>query len=202
MLGGCATTTSHVPASLAAYQTRDFLAVISLTDPPADDQARLLRAMALYNTDRPGEARPLLDILVRHPDPEISGLAHATLGLVEWGDGNAEQAQHHLEVATRELRGLEQTRARRFLAAIAEPGVATTPSARYTVQIGAFSTNTRAQRSARSATDKGWPGPIAVAVDTSSGRTLYAVRVGAFATRAQAQELADRLGGFVRDARD
>ncbi|MEO0511352.1 MAG: SPOR domain-containing protein [Planctomycetota bacterium] len=199
LLAACASRPPREPAYVAAYRTRDFQGVLNLTQSPRDDRARLVRGMALYNTQRIDESESILRPLTSSRDDEVAGLAAATLGLIAWTGGDPDAADDLLTQAATQLRGIEQTRARRFLASLA--GAPASGQPRYTVQIGAFSTNVRAQRSARAATDRGWPGPINVVPESRGSRTLYAVRVGRFTTKERAAELAETIGGFVKDTR-
>ncbi len=164
---------------------------------------RLIAGMSLAAQGNDQEAKTWLQPLMHSSDREIRGRAQATMGLILAKERSHKDAAQHLDNASNALSGPlkgwaahygareyeksgDQLRAGRMRSVANLRGPATTaslPSGDFTVQLGSFSSRSRAQSRVRdtapAAVNAGYEKPR-VEMTMSGSRPLYAVRVGHF----------------------
>lgn len=197
------------------------------------DRANLIAGMSAYRLSDEIEARRRLEPLTRSANDEIAGRASVTLGLMDEDEGRHLAAISRFTSAARELEGDDRARAHLLAAGSLEASMqreeaaaqyaaaleaaqsaslrstirarmtGTAGGSGYTIQVGAFSSEQNAIRSASRLRDRagslGLEMPRVEEMRDASGRVLHAVRVGRFASRQEAERARSRLGeGVVR----
>ncbi len=187
------------------------------------EQARLIEGLSAHAAGDRSEALLRLRPLRASQDPEVSGTAAATVGIIEFERGRYEEAARSLTQAAEKLDGRDATRARAHAAlayerlgrsdeAAAQRRMAMSPrragdawdsrvahrDGSYAIQLGAFSSRARAARlveqSRTMTTERGLGQPRIVLGQGSGGEALYLVQVGEFRDKFQAEVAQDKLG--------
>jgi septal ring-binding cell division protein DamX len=200
-------------ASRAAQQGRGF----------KRDQANLIAGLAAQALDRNAEAEKHLAPLVTNGDPKVAGEASAALGLLCAEEGRHAEAVDLLASAGRTLQGDQAARAFMYagdsyrsmdketeargmwamaqtkVADAAKPSAATpkptSGKTQFTVQVGAFSNFTNAQK--QLSRFRAYGNPRVVEVDRN-GKKLFVVRVGNYDQRQDADRVAKTIGAEAK----
>ena len=204
---------------------KDATAEYSRTSGLRKDQAALMAGLSAHALGHYDEAKQWLEPLTRHADRDISGRAAATLGLIDARQGDNAAAAALLSSAGRKLSGeaaahanfeageayaaLGRVSAARLQYRLAE-ATTTDPALKalitdrlgmdgYTVQVGAFSSRTNADRKANQirprASSLGLGAPRIVERAGAGGQRLYLVQIGSYKTEREATAARTRLGG-------
>lgn len=184
------TTDAALVAGLSAEAMRD------------DTTARLwLQPIARGSGDLAARARAGLALIeLRTGDPLIAARELESVSLQLPGQDGREAARVAADAYERAGRASDAERLRRRSAGMFEPARASEPgyaSGNYTLQVGAYSTRSRAnQRVAEvsSATRSAGLGEPRVEFATRNGQPLYLVQIGRFQTEADAQRAQRSLG--------
>lgn len=179
---------------------------------------RLIAGMSLAAQGNDQEAKTWLQPLMHSNDREIRGRAQATMGLILAKERSHDDAAHHLNNASDDLSGPlkgwaahygaqeyeksgDNLRADRMRSVANLRGPVTdaaSPGGDFTVQLGSFSSRSRAQSRVRdaapAAVSAGYAKPR-VEMTMSGSRPLYAVRVGQFQSPEAAKAASAKFPG-------
>jgi len=204
------------------YEQAYASAVAVARAPGGVDRASLTAGLAAEALRRDDRARAWLTPIARRGSGELAARARAGLALIELRTGDAARAGRELEAAAAELDGAAGRRAASAAAEAYRRAGLDADAARagrlarglltqadgggYTLQVGAYSTRSRAQRRAAevvAAARASGLGPPRVEALSRGGERLYSVRVGRFASEADAARALRTLGveAIVADAR-
>ncbi|MBL0871430.1 MAG: SPOR domain-containing protein [Phycisphaerales bacterium] len=193
------------------------------------DRAALIAGQSAHALGNRVAAERWLRPLTTHGNDEINGNANATLGLSAFNQRQWALASVMLSAAATRLSGDDAARSamyagdsfeqlgqtikarsmyQRALQTAADAGLKRSIQDRlvqgpYTIQLGAFSSRTSADQTARAAASKAraaaLPAPVIVVTNAGPGNQLFAVQVGTFASRAAAESarVRSRLDGVV-----
>lgn len=187
------------------------------------DRANLIAGLSAAQLSENSEATRYLSPLTGHSDPEIAGRATAGMGLVARNQGEKAKGASLMSEGAKKLTG--DTAAKAHLGAgdtyaeigakdqaMAEyragAGVAQRPDLkaslqerlegkRYTVQVGAFSSRSNADRKAgevRSKAESLGLGAPRIQSGSANGKTSYMVQIGNYPTRQDAKLAAMKMG--------
>lgn len=192
-------------------------------DPAIRQRASLIAGMSAFELRNYEQAEQYLTPLRASPDEQVAGRARATLGMIAKARGEHSKAAGLLEGSGDQLQGDDAARAKALAAesyrklgletkareTMREAASEATDSklreqlntasrpVTYTLQAGAFSTTTAAEKRAREIGVKvirsGQPSPVVTTLNRN-GRTLYAVQVGIYGSQAAARAAQSRTG--------
>ena len=225
VLGGCQSTqtihTAGNPAYINLYRAGSYneaFEAAKAVPTSSHGSERLIAGMSLAALDRNDEALSWLKPLTASPDKNIRGRAEATIGLIYADEAKHSEAARTLQAASEDLAGPmkgwaahygaqefgyagDNMRADRMRTIAELRGPADIPSAnegQFTVQLGSFSSRSRAQSRVRATTPAAQNAGLdlpRVELTIANNRPLYAVRVGRFENSAEAQRASQRFSG-------
>ncbi|GAB5495314.1 MAG: hypothetical protein Phyf2KO_03940 [Phycisphaerales bacterium] len=223
-LGGCQTgrgTSSVTPSYVTHYRAGDYgkaYQAAKAFPTTHHGSERLIAGMALAAQGNDREAKTWLQPLMHASDREIRGRAQATMGLILAKERSHQEAAQHLNNASNDLSGPlkrwaahygaeqyakagDNLRAGRMRSVANLRGPVTgasSPAGDFTVQLGSFSSRSRAQSRVRdaapAAVSAGYEKPR-VEMTMSGSRPLYAVRVGQFQSPEAAKAASTKFPG-------
>ncbi len=225
VLGGCHTSRSvHAtgnPSYISLYRARAYTeayeAAKAVPTTPHGSE-RLIAGMSLAALGKHDEAKSWLKPLTNSPDKNIRGRAEATLGLVFAEEEKHSEAARMLQSASEDLAGPmkgwaahygaqefgfagDNMRADRMRTVAELRGPSDLPAAddgQFTVQLGSFSSRSRAQSRVRATTPAAQQAGLdipRVELTIANNRPLYAVRVGRFGNSTEAKQASQRFSG-------
>jgi len=224
-VGGCqsgaASRSAVTPSYILLYRSGDYDGALKAAKAlPASfhGSERLIAGMSLAAMDKPEDAKIWLQPLTSSSDRNIRGRAKATMGLILAEQESHTDAARLLSQASEDLAGPQRGWAAHYgaqefthagdnlradrlkaVSSLSGPsGVAPTISGNFTVQLGSFSSRSRAQSRARdtanAASDAGLDSPR-VEITITGNRPYYAVRVGRFGTSDDARAASIKFPG-------
>jgi hypothetical protein len=225
LFGGCQSKrtaySAVTPSYISLYRSGDYdgsLRAAKAFPTSHHGSERLIAGMSLAALDKPEEAKIWLQPLTSSSDRNIRGRAKASMGLI-LADENAHQdAARLLDQASSDLAGPQSGWAAHYgaqeftyagdnlrserLRSVATLRGPSDPDAKlsgnFTVQLGSFTSRSRAQSRVRdttlAATNAGLDSPR-VEMTMAGSKPFYAVRVGRFGTSADAQAASDKFPG-------
>jgi len=224
-MGGCqtgASSRSAVTSSyVSLYRSGDYdgaLRAAKAFPTTYHGSERLIAGMSLAALDKPEDAKIWLQPLTSSSDRHIRGRAKATMGLILAEEDAHTDAARLLSQASDDLAGpqrgwaahygaqefahagdnLRADRLRAISSLRGPSGTVATVTGNFTVQLGSFSSRSRAQSRARdtanAASNAGLDSPR-VEITITGNRPYYAVRVGRFGTSDAARAASIKFPG-------
>ncbi len=207
---GSARQTSSLDTAITAYERRDFrqaqiYADLARKGPDAENRqkAAYVAGLAAWNLDEETEARVLFLDAQKASNRAAAGGANAMLGQIALDESRYRQAATHFEIAAEKLREPDASKARRWattarrLAGIST-SPATTKSGPWSIQFGAFASETRAKRVQNRLVKN--PNVIRLGhvqvISSNHGDGLYLVQMGTYEDRGQAISDRDKLSSL------
>ena len=225
VLGGCQSARSIHAAGNPTYITlyragaynEAYEAAKAVPTTPHGSE-RLIAGMSLAAMGRNDEAQSWLKPLTASADKNIRGRAEAALGLVYADEEKHSEAARMLQAASDDLAGPmkgwaahygaqefgyagDNMRADRMRSVAELRGPSDLPTVnegQFTVQLGSFSSRSRAQSRVRATTPTAQNAGLdlpRVELTIANNKPLYAVRVGRFENSAEAQRASQRFSG-------
>ncbi len=225
VLGGCHTSrplhAAGNPTYISLYRAgayNEAYEAAKAVPTTAHGSERLIAGMSLAALGRNDEAKSWLKPLTSSPDRNIRGRAEAALGLVYADEDKHSEAARMLQSASEDLAGPmkgwaahygaqqfgfagDNMRAGRLRTVAELRGPAEIPAVdkgQFTVQLGSFSSRSRAQSRVRATTPTAQNAGLdipRVELTIANNKPLYAVRVGRFENSAEAQRASQRFSG-------
>ncbi len=208
-LAACASPGSSKSLATAerSYRAGDFevaaseaLAVEAASRGEPRAEAAYLAGLALAREGKLDDSADALRRAAASGDPDLAARAQAALGSVERARGHEAASTAAYRVAARGPDDRIASRADRLSGGGSSSSrTATTDlESGFTVQVGAFSTETAARKRAGEvaslARRAGFPSPQVRPITNARGRTLWAVQIGSYGDRRQAGAARERLG--------
>lgn len=193
------------------------------TSGPARRLAALTAGLSAHAMNQPAEATVWLEPLLSDPDPDISGRAAVSLGVIAESRGEHARAAELFTQASKQLEGDAAARAalraghaqtamkkfaeasesyRAGVAAAQTPGVRQaiepyTETGPFALQVGMFHSKANAERKAREVRSQaarlGLGAPQIAMVPAANGKAGYSVRIGRFINRHAAHMASESL---------